>query len=227
MATDASSEAARMPDGSTYNLMSTKYPLRVCVQDYQHELYFAVCPLSTYDVILGKKWHEDYNVRNKYQTNSITFRENGRTRRINATLELPQNLWRKKQVVHHMQKENAVFAVLLRSREPQEPFELNAMRVNQDATDQDIQEILLEYADYFLKTFQKGLPSHRGRPLFKIELANAAEPHKKGIYRLSESESQELLRQIRDLISKGFIQPSTSPWAAPVLSSAKKDGGLR
>lgn len=155
MATDASSEAARMPDGSTYNLMSTKYPLRVCVQDYQHELYFAVCPLSTYDVILGKKWHEDYNVRNKYQTNSITFRENGRTRRINATLELPQNLWRKKQVVHHMQKENAVFAVLLRSREPQEPFELNAVRVNQDATDQDIQEILLEYADYFLKTFQK------------------------------------------------------------------------
>lgn len=41
------------------------------------------------------------------------------------------------------------------------------------------------------------------------------------------TESQELLRHIRDLTDKGFIQQSTSPWGAPVLFSLEKDGGLR
>lgn len=41
------------------------------------------------------------------------------------------------------------------------------------------------------------------------------------------TEIQELQRHIRDLVGKGFIQQSASSWGTPVLSCAKKDGGLR
>lgn len=227
IATNVSSEAALMPDGITYNLTSTKDPLEVCIQDYQDDLYFAVCPLASYDVILGKKWHEDYNVRKKYRTNVITFRKDGRAQRINAALELSKTIWSKHKLAQHLKRRNVAFAILLRPQAPQEPLELNAMEMNQASSDKDIQNVLLEYQDVFPDDLPRGLPPDRGRPRFKIELAKEAEPHKKGIYRLSESESQELLRQIRDLIEKGFIQPSTSPWGAPVLFAAKKDGGLR
>ena len=37
----------------------------------------------------------------------------------------------------------------------------------------------------------------------------------------------ELKQQLRDLIEKGYIQPSVSPFGAPVLFVPKKDGGMR
>eukprot|EP00170_Pyropia_yezoensis_P002209 contig_9276_g2213 len=113
IATDVSSEAAPMPDGSTYNLTSTKDPLEVLIQDYQDDLYFAVCPLASNNVILGKKWHEDYNVRKKYRMNVITFRENGRAQRINAALELSKTIWSKHRIAQHLKRRNVVFAIHL------------------------------------------------------------------------------------------------------------------
>ena len=38
---------------------------------------------------------------------------------------------------------------------------------------------------------------------------------------------KELKEQLQDLLDKGFIRPSTSPWGAPVLFVKKKDGTLR
>ena len=40
-------------------------------------------------------------------------------------------------------------------------------------------------------------------------------------------ELKELKVQMEELVSKGFIRPSTSPWGAPVLFVKKKDGSLR
>jgi ribonuclease HI len=38
---------------------------------------------------------------------------------------------------------------------------------------------------------------------------------------------QELSNQLQELMDKGFIRPSSSPWGAPVLFVKKKDGSLR
>nr|GFA35744.1 putative reverse transcriptase domain-containing protein [Tanacetum cinerariifolium] len=46
-------------------------------------------------------------------------------------------------------------------------------------------------------------------------------------YRLSPSEIKELAKQLQELIDKGFIRPSSSPWGAPVLFVKKKDGSFR
>ncbi|WKA06026.1 hypothetical protein VitviT2T_023954 [Vitis vinifera] len=40
-------------------------------------------------------------------------------------------------------------------------------------------------------------------------------------------ELKELKTQLDELLGKGFIRPSTSPWGAPVLFVKKKDGTLR
>ena len=37
----------------------------------------------------------------------------------------------------------------------------------------------------------------------------------------------ELKEQLKDLLDKGFIRPSVSPWGAPVLFVRKKDGSIR
>ncbi|WMV24356.1 hypothetical protein MTR67_017741 [Solanum verrucosum] len=46
-------------------------------------------------------------------------------------------------------------------------------------------------------------------------------------YRMTPAELKELKEQLKDLLDKGFIQPSISPWGAPVLFVRKKEGSLR
>ena len=38
---------------------------------------------------------------------------------------------------------------------------------------------------------------------------------------------EEIKKQIKELLEKGYIRPSSSPWGAPVLLVEKKDGSLR
>ncbi|GAQ91965.1 hypothetical protein KFL_008930010, partial [Klebsormidium nitens] len=83
-----------------------------------------------------------------------------------------------------------------------------------------------EYADVFPEDLPSELPPDRGM-LFKIELLPGATPVNRPIYRLSPAELEELRRTLDDLLAKGFIRPSSSPWGAPVLFAPKKDGGLR
>jgi hypothetical protein len=40
-------------------------------------------------------------------------------------------------------------------------------------------------------------------------------------------ELKELKDQLQELLDKGFIRPSVSPWVAPVLFVKKKDGSMR
>jgi hypothetical protein len=44
---------------------------------------------------------------------------------------------------------------------------------------------------------------------------------------MSESELAELRKQLQELLDKGFIRPSTSPYGAPILFVKKKDGSMR
>ena len=46
-------------------------------------------------------------------------------------------------------------------------------------------------------------------------------------FRMAPAELRELKAQLEELLSKGFIRPSISPWGAPVLFVKKKDGSLR
>ena len=46
-------------------------------------------------------------------------------------------------------------------------------------------------------------------------------------YRLSHGEQDELRKQVKELLKKGWIQPSTSPFGSPVLFVPKPDGSWR
>nr|GFA00098.1 retrotransposon protein, putative, Ty3-gypsy subclass [Tanacetum cinerariifolium] len=62
---------------------------------------------------------------------------------------------------------------------------------------------------------------------FEIELVPEAALVARAPYRLAPSEMKELAKQLQELLDKGFIRPSSSPWGAPVLFVKKKDGLFR
>ncbi|GJV47945.1 putative reverse transcriptase domain-containing protein [Tanacetum coccineum] len=71
-----------------------------------------------------------------------------------------------------------------------------------------------------------GIPPPR-QVEFQIDLVPGAAPVARAPYRLAPSEMKELSVQLQELLEKGFIHPSSSPWGAPVLFVKKKDGSFR
>lgn len=62
---------------------------------------------------------------------------------------------------------------------------------------------------------------------FCIDLALGTQPISIPPYRMAPPKMKELKEQLQDLLEKGFIRPSVSPWGAPVLFVKKKDGSMR
>jgi hypothetical protein len=62
---------------------------------------------------------------------------------------------------------------------------------------------------------------------FSINPMLGAAPMSKTTYRMSTLELKELQFQLEELLKKGYIRPSVSPWDAPVLFVKKRDGTLR
>ena len=62
---------------------------------------------------------------------------------------------------------------------------------------------------------------------FSIDLVPGAVHVSRSPYRMSPPELMELKIQLQELLDKGYIRPSVSPWGAPVLFMKKKDGTFR
>jgi hypothetical protein len=71
-----------------------------------------------------------------------------------------------------------------------------------------------------------GIPPERD-VAFEIKLIPGTQPIHKAPYRMAPKEQVELKRQLDDLLAKGFIRPSRSPWASSVLFVEKKDKSKR
>jgi hypothetical protein len=96
-----------------------------------------------------------------------------------------------------------------------------------EAVVQEIQDILVVYE--FLDVFPEdlhGLPPEKDVE-FVIELKPGTTPISRWSYRMLPNELAELKPQLQDLLEKGFIRPSSSPWGCPAIFVKKKDQTLR
>lgn len=84
--------------------------------------------------------------------------------------------------------------------------------------------VVNEYSDVFLKDLP-GIPPEREID-FGIDLLPDTQPISISPYRMAPVELKELKDQLKDILDKGFIRPSISPWGAPVVFVRKKDGSL-
>jgi hypothetical protein len=84
--------------------------------------------------------------------------------------------------------------------------------------------VVCEYPDVFPDDFP-GMPPDRDVE-FVIELQPGTAPISKRPYQMPHKELAELKNQLQELLDKGYIRPSSSPWGSPALFVKKKDGSL-
>ena len=85
--------------------------------------------------------------------------------------------------------------------------------------------IVREFPDVFPEELL-GIPLEREVDL-SIEIVPGTAHVSRAPYRMASTELKELKVQLQELLDKGFVRPSVSPWGAPVLFVKKKYGTLR
>ncbi|KAL3680455.1 hypothetical protein R1sor_023411 [Riccia sorocarpa] len=209
------SEEVELPNGQTENIDSLPRKVELTVGQYRESIEWRVIRLARYDVILGMPWMERYN---------------------------PQVDWRRKIV---RAKSWTIFGDRIRSKIQKLPlFVVGTTAIGRsdncflglireapsEKLDGQIPEylenVVKEFMDVFLEDLPAVLPPKR-RIDHKIEVMPGSTPPCKAPYRLAPHELEECKAQIEEMLEKGFIQPSVSPYGAPVLFVKKKDGSLR
>ena len=85
--------------------------------------------------------------------------------------------------------------------------------------------VVKDFPDVFPEELP-GMPPDRDIE-FLIEQLPDTGPISKRPYQMPANDLEEIKKQIKELLEKGYIRPSSSPWGAPVLLVEKKDKTLR
>ncbi|CAI5474821.1 unnamed protein product [Closterium sp. Yama58-4] len=178
------------------------------------------------DVLLGRDWLQRFNPTIDWTTGAITVLSN------KGRVTLPK--WAEPEPM--TTRVNAITLKRAIKRGAQgyavQLYEVVASEKIADidtlcaAVPDDVASIIRRYPEIFADDLPDGLPPQRPED-HRIELEPGAKPTVRSQWRLSQPELDELRKQLDYLLSKGFIRPSTSPYAAPILFTPKKDGGLR
>jgi len=89
-----------------------------------------------------------------------------------------------------------------------------------------VTNILQEFTDVFPRDMPPGLPPIRGIE-HQIDLIPGASLPNRAPYRTNPEETKEIMRQVQELLNKGYICESLSPCVVPIISVLKKYGASR
>jgi len=173
----------------------------------------AVFGMMGFDVILGMDWLSKYNANMDCRRKEITFRPHGMEEftYCGSKVRSSPPLLSAVQAVKNVRDGAQAYLVYVQAKLE---------------TKEKLEEIpvVCHYSNVFSEIM--GLPPNR-EVEFSIDLVLGTQPIHKAPYRMAPTELRELKEQLQELLDRGFIPPSVSPWGAPMLFVKKNDGSMR
>ncbi|KAD7479276.1 hypothetical protein E3N88_02412 [Mikania micrantha] len=192
-------------------------------RSYNDEIWCDVIPMDTCHVLLGRPWLFDRRVMHDgfHNTYSFTYKE----RRIVLTPLSPNHLDTKPPsslstlIKAELHEYSSIPNLLLTS--PDEPDTCSKPEPHPL-----IQPILQSFTHVFPNEIPSGLPPLRTIQ-HKIDLIPGSVLPNKPAYRSNPQETEEMRKQVDDLLQKGLIREALSPCAVPTILVPKKNGEWR
>ncbi|GKB49059.1 gag-pol polyprotein, partial [Tanacetum coccineum] len=192
-------------------------------KSYEDRIWCDVIPMDACHVLLGRPWLFDRRVMHDGYKNTYFFNHNDR--RIVLTPMSPASTPAKHQpplstllkAEQHEYYSIKDFILLgLDECEPKPPATLHPQ----------IQPLLQSYNHVFPAEIPFGLPPLRTIQ-HKIDLIPGSVLPNKPAYRSNPQETEEMRKQVDELLQKGLIRESLSPCAVPTILVPKKNGEWR
>ncbi len=230
----AVTEVITLADGTRQSTRGILPALPLSIATYRHRVDLASLPLAGYDVILGMPWLEEHNPTIHWQKKRVDFHFNGQHHQLESESGLHLLTTPELKLALRRHEIEAVFAgsevqealatiASLPSRPAGAPQEESKY---DDSSTLLSMRILADYGDVFPDDLPAALPPQRSVD-HRIELKPGSSPTSLPLRRMSPPELDELRSQLDQLSESGFIQPSKSPFGAPILFVKKKDGTMR
>ena len=91
----------------------------------------------------------------------------------------------------------------------------------------ELANLLREFQDIFKDNIPYEMPPSRGMNNHSIDLIPGITPPNKPNYQVSQAQQEEIMRQASELVDKGVVQSSSSPFCSSMLLVHKKDSTHR
>ncbi|KAJ9528812.1 hypothetical protein QJQ45_000053 [Haematococcus lacustris] len=199
------------------------------------QLSMANIPNPSFDIVLGKPWLAAKNPCVDWINNVVRLDHAGSTHTLTppplTPLQADQlNLLSAPRFRRAARHDEVFMALLTQQPNPSTPPSTSTSSSTPAPDPPPLHPKAAALVQQYPSVFPKELPAVQDMPRRSVDhtihLTGPA-PSPRPIYRMSQPELDQLKKQLDDLLAKGFIRPSTSPFAAPVLFVRKKDGSLR
>lgn len=202
--------------GTKFNCVHLVKGLQYQLGDFIESRDFLVAPLQNTDLILGMPWRHHFNPNINYKKHILTLTHEGKTHTLQANQKFElEPLLSHTQAKRLARKDNKQFLVLVNEIEA---------HVEKLSLSQEI--FLRKYKEIFSEDLPPGLPPSRVED-HTIDLIPGSAPPCRAPYRQNQIEQEEIQQQLEELLKRGLIKPSSSPFGAPVLLVKKKNGTYR
>ncbi|MCO5557233.1 hypothetical protein L7F22_010794 [Adiantum nelumboides] len=200
--------------------------LRLHIQGYVDKEDFFISPLKHEDVILGAPWFDCLAASIKFPERRISFKFREKNMYIDAqesgnTIPLVHTHAFDKSIKSSI----SVYMIFVKDS----LSDVNKTQMNESGSKEDLElsKFLNQFQDVFIDDIPGELPPKRGDDDHAIELIPGSSPPNKPPYRVSQAQQEEIMRQVNELVEKGMVRPSSSPFCSPILLVHKKDGTYR
>ena len=200
-----------LPTGESRLAESVYMNSRVIIGGQEFLADLILLDIHDFDVILGMDWLSRHHATVDCNRKGVRFCRPGQTEVVFYGLRktLPNSIMTAMKASKMLRKSYQGYPTLCHE-------------VRDSGSRLEDISVVREFSDVFPEDLP-GIPPDREID-FQIKLTPGIEPISKAPYKMAPLELKELKVQMEELVSKGFVRRSTSPWGAPVLFVKKKNG---
>ena len=203
----------RIPTGETQISRAICRRCPLALNNLKMPADLVIMEMSDFDIILGMDWLSEHHAFIDCREKKVIFEIPNQQTYYFQEIRTQTPVALSTLQVSHLKKEvHGGYLVSLQGIE--KPNQIQP---------EDI-PIVRDYPEVFPEELP-GLPPTR-EVEFGIDIIPGSHPISKAPYRMAPAELEELRKQLEELIEKGFVRPSISPWGAPVLFVKKKDTSM-
>lgn len=233
-----------LADRSTFSIVGQLNNCSLKLKGFRVNFQFLVADLPGLEVVLGLDFLEKYDPNLRFKQRRMILRDprpgndNEHTIHAASRESLPEihtthiELCTMRQFAdmcaNRECSEDEVFVGFMRCTDSDAPERIDEfLYAGKGGDHPKVKSVLSEFSDVLVSKLPPGDPPARlgvdGKPIeHTIDLHDTTKPFAAQPRRLSPDEDAELQRVLRELLENGWIVPSLSPHAAPVVFARKK-----